>query len=93
MVWCLLALQLSGEWKLLLLLQWLARKVSVNSVQNPISLRAKQGRTLLSCCMPLLGGYVSKVLSGFVEHLPFTSQPCKSGEKLQAEGVSDPRDM
>jgi len=47
--WCLLTLQLSGRWKLLWLRQWLARKVSIDTVQNPISFR-----TLLSCCMPLL---------------------------------------
>lgn len=39
---CLLTLQLSGGWKLLRLLQWLVRKDSIDSVQNPISLRTSK---------------------------------------------------
>lgn len=57
-------------------IQWLTREVTVSNVQTPVSLRAKQGRTLLSCCMPLLGWLRVHHLHGAqwkVEHLPFTS--------------------
>lgn len=79
--WFLLAFLLSGRWKLLRLFQWLARKVSIDSMQNPISLRAKQGRTSLSCSMPLLGRLCLQGAQWKVEHLPSASQPLHSGKK------------
>lgn len=44
----------------------------------------------LSCCMLSLGWLLLQVAQWRVEHLPSTNQPCQSGEKLQAKGVSDP---